>query len=105
MGKRRLWQVVVVHDFAQVAAVEAGGMLAAPGTGTRCSTLRTVNELNARARSDRIAAGAVSEAGVTLAGGSIARGRGPGDHPPERPAPDHRETGVRTGDQWTVTAS
>ncbi len=67
--------------------------------------LGTVNELNARARSDRIAAGAVSEAGVTVAGGATA---GVGDRVTTRQNDRRLTTArqwVRNGDQWTVTAT
>ena len=67
--------------------------------------LGTANELNARARSDRIAAGAVSEAGVTVAGGATA---GVGDQVITRQNDRRLTTAkgwVRNGDQWTVTAT
>jgi len=67
--------------------------------------LGTVNELNARARADRIAAGAVSEQGVRVAGGATA---GVGDRVVTRENDRRLTTGrrwVRNGDQWTVTAT
>lgn len=65
----------------------------------------TVNELNARARAERIAAGAVSERGVRVAGGATA---GVGDRVVTRENDRRLTTGrrwVRNGDQWTVTAT
>jgi hypothetical protein len=65
----------------------------------------TVNELNARARAERIAAGTVTEAGVTVAGGATA---GVGDRVVTRQNERRLSTGrrwVRNGDHWTVTAT
>ncbi|MDA8312129.1 MAG: relaxase domain-containing protein [Actinomycetota bacterium] len=67
--------------------------------------LSTVNELNARARADRIAAGAVTEHGVSVAGGATA---GVGDKVVTRENDRRLVTGrrwVRNGDQWSVTAT
>jgi hypothetical protein len=67
--------------------------------------LGTVNELNARARAERIAAGAGSEHGVAVAGGATA---GVGDRVVTRENDRRLTTGrrwVRNGDQWTVTAT
>jgi hypothetical protein len=64
-----------------------------------------VNELNARARAERIAAGAVSERGVRVVGGATA---GVGDQVVTRENDRRLTTGrrwVRNGDQWTVTAT
>ena len=69
------------------------------------SDLDTVNELNARARSDRTAAGQVSEQGVLVAGGASA---GVGDRVVTRENDRRLVAGrrwVRNGDQWTVTAT
>ena len=66
--------------------------------------LGTVNELNVRARADRIVAGTVAEHGVSVAGGATA---GVGDRVVTRENDRTRATGrrwVRNGDQWTVTA-
>jgi len=65
----------------------------------------TVAELNARARADRVTAGAVSEAGVTLTGGSVA---GVGDEVVTRQNNRLLATGrrhVKNGDRWVVTAT
>jgi conjugative relaxase-like TrwC/TraI family protein len=65
----------------------------------------TVHELNARARADRVAAGAASERGVTLVGGGIA---GVGDLVVTRLNDRRLSTGlrwVRNGDRWHVTAT
>jgi conjugative relaxase-like TrwC/TraI family protein len=65
----------------------------------------TVNELNARARAERIAAGAVNERGVRVVGGATA---GVGDRVVTRQNDRRLTTGlrwVRNGDQWTVTAT
>ena len=67
--------------------------------------LGTVSELNARARADRIAAGAVTEDGLTVAGGGTA---GVGDLVVTRQNDRRLATGrrwVRNGDRWTVTAT
>ena len=67
--------------------------------------LGTVNELNARARADRVAAGQVVEHGVSVAGGTTA---GVGDRVVTRENDRRLTTGrrwVRNGDQWTVTAT
>jgi conjugative relaxase-like TrwC/TraI family protein len=67
--------------------------------------LATVNDLNNRARADRIAAGAVTEQGVSVAGGATA---GVGDRVVTRENNRRLTTGrrwVRNGDQWTVTAT
>jgi conjugative relaxase-like TrwC/TraI family protein len=66
--------------------------------------LGTVNELNARARVDRVAAGKVNEVGLSVAGGATA---GIGDRVVTRQNNRRLSTGrrwVRNGDQWTVTA-
>jgi ATP-dependent exoDNAse (exonuclease V) alpha subunit len=63
----------------------------------------TVSELNARARADRIAVGAVTENGLTVAGGGTA---GVGDHVVTRQNDRRLSTGrrwVRNGDRWVVT--
>jgi conjugative relaxase-like TrwC/TraI family protein len=67
--------------------------------------LGTVSELNTRARADRVAAGAVTEAGLTVAGGGNA---GVGDLVVSRQNDRRLTTGrrwVRNGDQWVVTAT
>jgi conjugative relaxase-like TrwC/TraI family protein len=67
--------------------------------------LGTVGELNARARADRIAAGAASGDGVTVSGGATA---GVGDEVVTRQNNRRLSTGkhwVRNGDQWRVTDS
>ena len=67
--------------------------------------LRTVSELNDRARADRVAAGAVSEHGLTVAGGGTA---GVGDLVISRQNDRRLSTGqqwVRNGDRWVVTAT
>ena len=67
--------------------------------------LGTVSELNARARADRVAAGAVTEDGLTVAGGGTA---GVGDLVVTRQNDRRLSTGrrwVRNGDRWTVTAT
>jgi conjugative relaxase-like TrwC/TraI family protein len=67
--------------------------------------LRTVSELNDRARADRVAAGAVSERGVTVAGGGTA---GVGDLVISRQNDRRLSAGrrwVRNGDRWVVTAT
>ena len=67
--------------------------------------LVTVSELNARARADRVAAGHVTEDGVTLAGGATA---GVGDQVVTRQNDRRLSTGrrwVRNGDTWIVTAT
>jgi hypothetical protein len=67
--------------------------------------LATVNELNARARVDRVAAGQVVEVGLAVAGGATA---GVGDQVVTRQNNRLLSTGrrwVRNGDQWTVTAT
>jgi hypothetical protein len=65
----------------------------------------SVNELNARARADRIAAGRVEEVGIGLSSGAVA---GVGDLVVTRQ--NNRRLGsghrwVRNGDQWSVTAT
>lgn len=65
----------------------------------------TLHELNARARADRVAAGAVSEGGLTLVGGGTA---GVGDLVETRQNDRRLSTGqrwVRNGDRWHVTAT
>jgi len=65
----------------------------------------TVAELNHRARADRVAAGAVSEAGLMLTGGSVA---GVGDEVVTRQNNRLLATGrrhVKNGDRWVVTAT
>jgi hypothetical protein len=65
----------------------------------------SVDELNTRARLDRIAAGVVSETGVTVAGGATV---GVGDRVVTRQNDRRLATGhrwVRNGDHWTVTAT
>ncbi len=65
----------------------------------------TVVELNARARADRVEAGAVEADGLTLAGGSVA---GVGDEVVTRQNNRLLATGrshVKNGDRWTVTAT
>jgi conjugative relaxase-like TrwC/TraI family protein len=67
--------------------------------------LGTVSELNARARADRVTAGAVSEHGLTVAGGGTA---GVGDLVVSRQNNRRLSTGrrwVRNGDRWVVTAT
>jgi len=67
--------------------------------------LGTVSELNARARADRVAAGAVTEHGLTVGGGGTA---GVGDRVVTRQNDRRLSTGsrwVRNGDRWTVTAT
>ena len=67
--------------------------------------LATVSELNARARSDRVAEGAVADVGVEVAGGGTA---GVGDLVVTRQNDRRLCTGqgwVRNGDRWTVTAT
>ena len=67
--------------------------------------LGTVSELNARARADRIATGAVSEVGLAVAGGATA---GVGDLVVTRQNDRRLSTGrrwVRNGDRWIVTAT
>ena len=67
--------------------------------------LRTVSELNDRARADRVAAGAVSEHGLPVAGGGSA---GVGDLVISRQNDRRLSTGqrwVRNGDRWVVTAT
>jgi hypothetical protein len=69
------------------------------------SDLGTVNELNARARADRVADGAVTNVGVEVAGGGTA---GVGDLVVTRQNDRRLSTGrrwVRNGDRWTVTAT
>ncbi|HZT66199.1 MAG TPA: MobF family relaxase [Acidimicrobiales bacterium] len=66
----------------------------------------TVAELNRRARSDRVAAGAVAPDGITLADGSVA---GPGDVVVTRRNDRRLRTPdggwVRNRDRWVVTAT
>ncbi|MDA8310712.1 MAG: relaxase domain-containing protein [Actinomycetota bacterium] len=65
----------------------------------------SVAELNARARTDRVAAGAVIEHGVRVAGGARA---GVGDRVVTRQNDRRLATGrrwVKNGDQWAVTAT
>ena len=67
--------------------------------------LGTVSELNARARADRVAEGAVADVGVEVAGGGTA---GVGDLVVTRQNDRRLCTGqgwVRNGDRWTVTAT
>jgi conjugative relaxase-like TrwC/TraI family protein len=67
--------------------------------------LRTVSELNDRARGDRVAAGEVSEHGLSVAGGGTA---GVGDLVISRQNDRRLSTGqrwVRNGDRWVVTAT
>jgi hypothetical protein len=67
--------------------------------------LGTVSELNARARDDRVAEGAVADIGVEVAGGGTA---GVGDLVVTRQNDRRLCTGqgwVRNGDRWTVTAT
>ena len=67
--------------------------------------LGTVSELNARARADRVTAGAVTEDGLTVAGGGTA---GVGDLVVTRQNDRRLSTGrrwVRNGDRWVVTAT
>ncbi len=67
--------------------------------------LVTVNELNARARAERIAAGLVEEVGIGLSGGAVA---GVGDLVVTRQNNRRLFSGqrwVRNGDQWSVTAT
>ena len=67
--------------------------------------LGTVSELNARARADRIATGAVSEVGLAVAGGATA---GVGDLVVTRQNDRRLSTGrhwVRNGDRWVVRAT
>jgi conjugative relaxase-like TrwC/TraI family protein len=67
--------------------------------------LRTVSELNDRARADRVAAGAVGEHGLSVAGGGTA---GIGDLVISRQNDRRLSTGrrwVRNGDRWVVTAT
>ena len=67
--------------------------------------LGTVSELNSRARADRVTAGAVTEAGLTVAGGGTA---GVGDLVVTRQNDRRLSTGrrwVRNGDRWVVTAT
>jgi ATP-dependent exoDNAse (exonuclease V) alpha subunit len=67
--------------------------------------LGTVSELNARARADRIATGAVTESGLALAGGASA---GVGDLVVTRQNDRRLSAGrrwVRNGDRWVVTAT
>jgi conjugative relaxase-like TrwC/TraI family protein len=67
--------------------------------------LGTVNELNARAQVDRVAAGQVEAVGLNVTGGATA---GVGDQVVTRQNNRRLTTGrrwVRNGDQWTVTAT
>jgi conjugative relaxase-like TrwC/TraI family protein len=67
--------------------------------------LGTVNELNARARADRVASGQVAQDGLAMAGGTTA---GVGDRVVTRQNNRRLSTGrqwVRNGDQWIVTAT
>jgi conjugative relaxase-like TrwC/TraI family protein len=67
--------------------------------------LRTVSELNDRARADRVATGAVSEHGLAVAGGGTA---GVGDQVISRQNDRRLSAGqrwVRNGDRWIVTAT
>jgi conjugative relaxase-like TrwC/TraI family protein len=67
--------------------------------------LHTVSELNDRARADRVAAGAVSGLGLSVAGGGTA---GVGDLVITRQNDRRLSTGqrwVRNGDRWVVTAT
>jgi conjugative relaxase-like TrwC/TraI family protein len=67
--------------------------------------LGTVSDLNARARADRVAEGAVAGVGVEVAGGGTA---GVGDLVVTRQNDRRLCTGqgwVRNGDRWTVTAT
>jgi conjugative relaxase-like TrwC/TraI family protein len=67
--------------------------------------LGTVSELNARARADRVTAGAVTKTGLTVAGGGTA---GVGDLVVTRQNDRRLTTGrrwVRNGDRWVVTAT
>jgi conjugative relaxase-like TrwC/TraI family protein len=69
------------------------------------SDLDTVRELNARARANRVTAGAVTENGLTVAGGGTA---GVGDLVVTRQNDRRLCTGqrwVRNGDRWVVTAT
>ena len=69
------------------------------------SDLGTVKELNARARANRVTAGAVTEYGLTVAGGGTA---GVGDLVVTRQNDRRLSTGqrwVRNGDRWVVTAT
>jgi conjugative relaxase-like TrwC/TraI family protein len=65
----------------------------------------TVTELNRRARRDRVAAGEVTEHGITVIGGSVA---GVGDRVVTRHNDRHLSAGrrwVKNGDAWVVTAT
>jgi conjugative relaxase-like TrwC/TraI family protein len=65
----------------------------------------SVDELNDRARADRVAAGQVADLGVSIAGGAMA---GVGDHVVTRQNNRRVSAGrrwVRNGDQWTVLAT
>jgi conjugative relaxase-like TrwC/TraI family protein len=65
----------------------------------------TVSELNRRARADRVAAGQVTEHGLTVADGQTA---GVGDEVVTRLNKRNLSTGkgyVKNGDRWTVTAT
>jgi conjugative relaxase-like TrwC/TraI family protein len=67
--------------------------------------LGSVSELNARARTDRVAEGAVADVGLEVAGGGTA---GVGDLVVTRQNDRRLCTGrgwVRNGDRWTVTAT
>ena len=69
------------------------------------SDLGTVSELNARARANRVTAGAVTEDGLTVGGGGIA---GVGDLVVTRQNDRRLSTGqrwVRNGDRWVVAAT
>jgi conjugative relaxase-like TrwC/TraI family protein len=69
------------------------------------SDLGTVSELNARARANRVTAGAVTEDGLTVAGGGTA---GVGDLVVTRQNDRRLSTGqrwVRNGDRWVVTGT
>ena len=69
------------------------------------SDLGTVSELNARARANRVTVGAVTEDGLTVAGGGTA---GVGDLVVTRQNDRRLSTGqrwVRNGDRWVVIAT
>jgi conjugative relaxase-like TrwC/TraI family protein len=66
--------------------------------------LATVSDLNARARADRVASGAVNGHGLEVSGGTA----GVGDHVVTRQNNRRLATGqrwVRNGDQWSVKAT
>ena len=79
-----------------------------PGTQSLmiAGDLGTVNELNVRARADRIAAGPGRRGRHRACWGAAAGVGDSGGDPTEQPTPHHRKTlGCATGTSWIVTAT